>query len=180
MVQAMRKRFLFLLGLASVSAALACGGDDNKTDGGGTDATTDAPPAKDAGGDAAADANPSDATADAPTTTDGGDGGTVVQLGCTNPDQCDGGASLCCATIDLNGGTPPNCNVASISSTCTSTCNTVLQFSCNASDTVRLCNKPADCTEAAYDKCCTFQTGNQSETFCANAVIASSADAGCM
>ena len=56
----------------------------------------------------------------------------------------------------------------------------MLPFDCNGTDTVRFCNQASDCTENNYDKCCTFQTGNQSTTFCANAGIAATVDASCL
>ncbi len=82
--------------------------------------------------------------------------------------------------MTLNGGTPPKCNIGSINAACASTCATMLQFSCQATETVRLCNANTDCTEQNYNRCCTFKVGNTTTSFCANTQIAQAADAGCM
>lgn len=169
-------RIGLLLTLVSSAALFACSGD-NSTDDAGSDATTDVGQTKDSAPDTTAsdsgggnDATPGDA----------GDGGVIVAESCTAPTACDAGSPFCCATVALNGGTPPDCSVASITSACAAQCNTVLQFSCTANETVRLCSSNSDCTEPNDGKCCTFKTGAQTTTFCANAQIAASVDAGCM
>jgi hypothetical protein len=179
MVSAMRTRNLVLLCLFIPSAAVVACSGDTATNDAGADATTDAPSSNDAapdvkpsdggGGDAATDGGGGDA----------GDGGTVLNVTCTSPSGCDGGA-YCCGTIALSGGTPPDCNVGSITTACQTQCTTMLPFDCNSNDVVRFCSQPSDCTEQAYNKCCTFQTGGQSTTFCANAGIAATVDASCM
>jgi hypothetical protein len=52
--------------------------------------------------------------------------------------------------------------------------------SCSGTEVVRLCAKPADCTEANYAKCCTFSQGTGTLDFCANALVAGIAGAKCM
>jgi len=148
----------------------------------GSDAASDGPAPQDAATDASADSAPHDAALDA-TGGDASDGGGVtVDITCTSPAQCDGGAPVCCGTIALNGGTAPACDVSSITTTCTSAaqCTTTLPFSCTGNDTVRFCSQPGDCTESSYDKCCTFKTGTEQTTFCANTTIAGTVDASCM
>jgi len=174
----MQIRIFCILGIVGSSSLLACGGDSNVGDA-GNDATTDSPSGNDAAPDSSASDAAGDAGSEAAPPGDAGDGGPVVTLGCANPSECDGGA-FCCGTVDLNGGTPPNCNVASITTACAAQCNTSLQFSCTVTETVRLCGQPSDCTENQYSKCCTFQTGNQQTTFCASQQIANAAGATCM
>jgi len=177
----MHSRTLFLLSFLPAAVLFACGGDSSTGSDAGPDATTDGSPGKDAAPDTSTSdsGSPADAGPDV-TPGDAGDGGTVVSLTCTNPTECDGGSPFCCGTVTLNGGTPPNCSIASVTAACKAQCTTMLQFSCNASDTVRLCNANTDCTELAYNKCCTFKMGSQTTTFCANQQIANAADAGCM
>jgi hypothetical protein len=174
----MHKRIL-CLGLIS-TFLFACSSDNGTGDAGG-DAATDATSGQDGSTDAGGgDTGPGDAAPSDGATSDAADSGTVVDITCTNPTQCDAGAALCCGTIVLSGGSPPACDVSSITTTCAAQCATMLPFSCTGTDTVRLCNQNTDCTEQGYDKCCTFQTGGQSVTFCANQGIATSAGATCL
>jgi hypothetical protein len=127
------------------------------------------------GGDSASDA-PSDVV-----TSDASDaGGDASSLACTSPSTCGSGTPICCASVVLNGGTPPNCTATSIASSCKGVCTTTFVSSCSGTETVQLCAKANDCTDPTYDKCCTFTSGNQSLTFCASQTIANSAGATCL
>jgi hypothetical protein len=144
-----------------------CGGDD----------TTQVPDASNAKDTGTADQSVSDSSTPDATANDAGldaTGFDVVvpdaSFACKDPSTCDGG--FCCADLVLGAGQPPNCPISSISSACKSTCATKLAFSCGVTETVRFCAKPADCTEQANPKCCEFNQGNQTVTFCASNAVA--------
>jgi hypothetical protein len=155
--------FLASLGL------FACSGETTTTvpdassaDTGADQSVSDAAKSDGASPDAATDAG-SDAFAFDASIPD-------ANFGCNDPSTCDGG--LCCADLVLGAGNPPSCPINSIASACKSTCATKLAFSCATTETVRFCAKPADCAEAAYPKCCEFQQGQQTVTFCASNAVA--------
>ena len=99
---------------------------------------------------------------------------------CVESNQCDAGTPTCCATLDFGS----DCVLDSVSSVCAAPadCPTTLQPFCAQTETVRLCDQNADCTEPDYDKCCTFQiTGNaESIVMCANQEMAGAVDASCV
>jgi hypothetical protein len=53
-------------------------------------------------------------------------------------------------------------------------------LTCSGTEVVRLCAKPADCTEANYNKCCDFSQGTGTLDFCASTLVANIAGATCM
>jgi hypothetical protein len=94
-----------------------------------------------------------------------GDGGAAV--GCAGPANCTASAPYCCATIVLNGGTAPACNVSSISSMCTTTCDGQFALSCTATDTARLCRLGGDCaTDTQNPNCCDYTFNGATVTAC--------------
>jgi hypothetical protein len=154
-----------LLALSVVSLA-ACSSDPVTVD--GTDAASDVgTPNKDAGKDATAtdataDGAPSDATTSLDALPDVVIPADAISLGCNSPADCgDAGTPFCCATLVSGAGSPPNCPIASLTSSCKSTCATIMTFTCNSTSTVRGCAQNSDCTESTYPKCCTF-----ADTFC--------------
>ncbi len=80
---------------------------------------------------------------------------------------------MCCSTIDIDGGTVPNCTgTPVVACTAPSACpTTIVSTSCTGTQTLRLCKTNADCTESTYDQCCTFTSSGGSLTFCANSTI---------
>jgi hypothetical protein len=149
---------------------MQCGGGVDGNDG-GADATSDV-----AQNDAASDVSANDAAKDA-AANDASDGGG---LACTSPAGCEAGTPLCCGTVVLNGGTPPNCTASSVTSACTTQCATAFVSNCSGTETVRLCAQASDCSDPTYNKCCTFGSGNQSLTFCSSQAIATGAGASCL
>ncbi len=127
---------------------------DSSVSDAGVDATTDAKPPLDA-------KTPFDAPFDIALPD--------ANFACTDPSTCNGG--FCCADLVLNGGTLPNCSVASLESECKTKCDTQLVASCNAKETVRLCSKSAHCTEAANANCCLFDQQGKQITFCVDSTV---------
>jgi hypothetical protein len=76
------------------------------------------------------------------------------------PSQCGGATPECCGTAVLNGGTVPNCSVATLSSQCVATCTSTISLSCGSTghtvtDTLHMCATPADCTtDSGNPNCC--------------------------
>ena len=145
-----------------------------------TDAAADVgAPNKDAGKDATGtDAAAPDATA--PTDSSVVDvviPADAISLTCQSPSDCgDGGAPLCCATLVTGPGSPPNCPILSLTSSCTTTCVTSIKLACAHVSTVRACTQASDCTESGYTNCCTFNDGNNNTaTFCASDGLATAA-----
>lgn len=102
---------------------------------------------------------------------------------CASTSDCGGGGQVCCGTIPLTGGSPPNCTSGGVTVSCTSgsSCPTTLGSSCSGQQIVRLCRQNSDCTESSYGQCCTFPGQNgASLSFCANSLIATFANATCM
>lgn len=171
----MRRTLLALALALAVFSLAACSSDPVTVS--GTDAAADvgAPP-KDAGKDGTS-----------PDATTQNDGSTpndasvtdvfippdAVSLTCQSPGDCgDAGTSICCATLVSGAGNPPNCPIKSLTSSCKATCATAITLTCNGTSTVRACTQNADCTEATYGKCCTFDGGNNNTaTFCASVGI---------
>jgi len=168
----MHKGLLVVASFVPSIVLFACsGGGDNTTTDAGSDATTDAAPGPDA-----SDASTKDVVvADAPADVNGSDASDAATVACQSPADCEGGTTpVCCGTIVADGGTPPSCHIGSVSSSCASSasCATQLQFSCNATEQVRLCTTIADCAEQNDPMCCTFQDGNQMLTFCVDSTTA--------
>jgi len=168
----------------SVVTLAACSSDPITVS--GTDAAADVGAdvaSKDAGKDAAGN--------DATTQSDGAapDSGLpdvvispdAVSLTCQSPSDCGGGSTpICCATLSAGAGTPPNCPIDSLTSSCKATCTTSMNFSCNSISTVRGCAQSSDCPEPTYGKCCTFtDANNNTATFCTSAGIAAAGGAVC-
>jgi hypothetical protein len=102
-----------------------------------------------------------------------GNGGSVA---CDKPADCPASAHICCGTIVVNGGTLPNCQIGSASSVCAATCTTALNFTCSATDTVRLCAAAADCAgDALNTYCCSFAISPV--PFCVSAIVSFGATA---
>jgi hypothetical protein len=89
---------------------------------------------------------------------------------CNAPADCPRG-DYCCATITLGAGTVPNCPLVSENVACSSSCNSNIAFSCNVTDTARLCNSNADCTEGQYPDCCQISNGMTSHYLCVSSLI---------
>lgn len=158
--------------LLFVPFLLCCGGGDGGSDA-GADAANDVTQ-NDAPVDATKDAS-SDTGSDVVVASDAGDGG----LACTSPAGCGGSTTLCCGTVVLNGGSPPNCTASSVTSQCSAQCASAFVSNCSGTETVQLCAQGPDCKDPTYDKCCTFTSGNQSLTFCATDSMATFAGATC-
>jgi len=98
---------------------------------------------------------------------------TALQITCDGPDECTNGAApLCCAVEIPNGlGTYPQCQAASLGTSCQATCPTHLAQTCTETTKVVICHVGADCTDATNNNCCTFVTdGGASLTFCTDAL----------
>jgi len=174
----MRKLWLLLL-LAPSALIYACGGDDSGTDG-GSDAANDNTTKTDS---PTTDGSTNDVNNLDSSTTDASDAAVAFDVTCQKPADCtgDAGANVCCADIPVNGGTPPACKIVGISTSCTTgaACptNITAQSTCNGTDQVRACATNADCTEAQYNKCCTFKLGGDAGgdggvSFCLNNQLA--------
>jgi len=107
------------------------------------------------------------------------DASDASSLACTSPVGCGTGTPICCGTVVLNGGTPPNCTASSITSSCKAQCASAFVSNCSGTETVQLCAQGSDCTDPTYDKCCTFTSGNESLTFCATQSMANLSGATC-
>ncbi|HTQ43528.1 MAG TPA: hypothetical protein VMI75_12275 [Polyangiaceae bacterium] len=77
------------------------------------------------------------------------------------PSQCGGTTPECCGTAVLNGGTVPNCSVATLSSQCVAKCISNISLTCGSTtktvtDTLHMCATPADCTtsDPGNPDCC--------------------------
>jgi len=105
----------------------------------------------------------------------------AVSLTCQSPADCGGGSTpICCATLSTGAGTPPNCPIDSLTSSCKSSCTTSMNFACNSISTVRGCAQNSDCPEPTYGHCCTFTDGNNNTaTFCTSAGLAAAGGAVC-
>jgi hypothetical protein len=158
---------------------LACGGDDSTSiivaDSGSDTSLPD--------GSGKPDTSVADSSMNNDTSVPDAGGFDVVipdaNLACTDPSTCNG--DLCCGSIVLGAGQPPQCPINSISSSCTKMCNTQLALMCNTTETVRLCAKNADCSSDKLNpSCCTFKQNNQSITFCTTKQIAQFAGGTCL
>jgi hypothetical protein len=133
-----------------------------------TDAAADVgTPIKDAGKDATGTDATAPTDADVPDVVIPAD---AIALTCQSASDCgDGGAPICCATLVTGAGSPPNCPIVSLTSSCTTTCTTSIKLACAHISTVRACAQKSDCTESGYANCCTFDDGNNNTaTFCAS------------
>jgi hypothetical protein len=77
------------------------------------------------------------------------------------PSQCSGATPECCGTAVLNGGSIPNCSVATLSSQCVATCISNINLSCGSTgnpvtDTLHMCAAVTDCTstDKMNPNCC--------------------------
>jgi len=104
------------------------------------------------------------------------------KIACDGPDECGGGTPVCCG-VDVPDGTGsyPQCNPASLGTSCTAAaaCPTHLGQSCSDTTKVRLCHVAAECTEPGNDQCCTFMSSGASLTFCIDGTTAALAGAPC-
>jgi hypothetical protein len=181
-----RKKWV-LFGTIGTGVLLACGSNISNGNDAGADGDSDATVAADAmtdGGvgdvETSGDAMDDGDSADAPPAT------IKLVLKCAEASQCEAGTPVCCATLTF-GTFGPTCLLDEVSSTCTTeaACPTSLQPFCGGSERVRMCDQNADCTESAYDKCCTFQIPGRpnsptSMVFCASQSMAEAADASCL
>jgi len=166
---------------------LACSGGDNTAVDGSADGTT--PTDGSSGMDATM--NNDSSTNDSGGMDSGGgdssmDSGFMLDGGnltCTKPADCAdaGNNDVCCGTITLGGGNPPQCMINNYGSACktANSCPTQLSLMCNSTEQVRACAKNADCTEQTYNKCCTFMMNNQTLSFCLNDQLAMFAGGTC-
>jgi hypothetical protein len=104
------------------------------------------------------------------------------RISCDGPGTCGGSTPVCCG-VDVPDGTGsfPQCGVASLGTSCTTSaaCPTHLANSCTDTTKVQLCKVKADCTDATNNKCCTFASGAASLTFCIDGTTASLGGATC-
>lgn len=195
----MRARATVALFLVIPAAfAYACGGDDT-SDAGGDSGENDGTVANDTGSNKDGTTTNDSGGGDTGTSNDGGttdsgstdsgsqdsgskDSGSADSgsFTCTKPSDCPN--EFCCGTIIFNGGQLPNCKLADASSACSATCNSNVQLSCNATDTVRSCAQTSDCADAGsnYNKCCTVPFSDASVTFCWNSTYAGLVGGTCM
>lgn len=179
----MRRTHLLVL---SSLFLFGCGSSDNGSDGGsdGSSNPTDGSmnPTDGSGGN---DGSANDSGGDSAMNNDGSmmnnDGGLEASVGCTKPADCMGN-NVCCLDVALGAGQPPNCAVNSASTSCKSAqqCTTQIAFTCNAMERLRACAQNTDCTEQAYNKCCSFMLNMKSYSFCANNQLAQLAGGTCM
>src|SRR5215470_5476539 len=104
------------------------------------------------------------------------------QILCDSTAACSGGTPVCCGVDVPNGtGTYPQCNPASVGTSCTtaSACQTHLGQSCNDTTKVQLCHVKAECTDAVNNQCCTFTSSGASLTFCIDGPTAALGGATC-
>jgi hypothetical protein len=86
-------------------------------------------------------------------------------IDCTSPVNCGGNTPYCCITATVGAGQIPNCKFLTASSSCTASCITALQATCNATDIARACDQVADC-DAQHDNCCALPLGMYSPYVC--------------
>ena len=117
------------------------------------------------------------------------DGGLTI--GCDGPEDCSGDADAgddagdagspmyCCGSLDVpddpDGGFPA-CVLAGLATTTTAcsnvACNTSVAFSCNVTDTLRLCHAAADCVGSTGLNCCDVESGGTTyATICMDNLI---------
>jgi hypothetical protein len=104
------------------------------------------------------------------------------QINCDGPDECGGATPICCGVDVPDGtGTYPQCNAASVGTSCTSAaaCPTHLGQTCTDTTKVQICHVAAECTDATNNKCCTFVSGAASLTFCIDSFTAQVGGATC-
>jgi hypothetical protein len=172
-------------GDSGADAASDGSGGDAASDAGGGDAGDDGGDAGDDSGDAgdAGDGgiSPVDCPAQPCNMSDsccavGTDAGPVLQclatcpngegpIDCTSPVNCGGNTPYCCITATVGAGQIPNCKFLTASSSCTASCITALQATCNATDIARACDQVADC-DAQHDNCCALPLGMYSPYVC--------------
>jgi hypothetical protein len=102
---------------------------------------------------------------------------------CSGPKECSTSADVCCGTIPVTGGKVPNCTTGTVTVVCKAAAQCPTQLggaTCSGTQIVRLCEKPADCTETGAPKCCTFSEGSGSLSFCANGIVAAIGGGVCM
>jgi len=180
----MRKAYLLVL-FAPAALVWACGGsgDDNLTGDGGNDATTNDGNTQNDSATNDGATNSDSSTNDAGANDASSDVANDVKLDitCLNPSECDGG-DVCCGKLTVSG-TQQNCKIASAQTQCATanTCatNVGASLQCSGTDTVRLCSSNTDCTEQAYNQCCTFKQGDAGVSFCLNQEFASQAGGTC-
>jgi hypothetical protein len=97
-----------------------------------------------------------------------------MSLACTGSDDCGGATPLCCINATLGSGTFPKCPVSSASVACQATCDGKIALKCSATDTVRVCDKGADCAgdPGGYTNCCPNPLGMASLNVCVTKLIA--------
>jgi hypothetical protein len=188
----MRKTsFAWVLVLVPGAALYACGGGDNTQIDGGNDATVDGMNNPDSTGDSKMNG---DTGNDSSMGNDGGSDApadVVVNVQCRIPADCvDGGNpdaaypppanDVCCATV-MTGGKGFNCTLDSVTTMCTtaSMCPSMLG-ACPGTDTVRGCAHTSECTEPAYNKCCTVKTDAGAVSACMSMTIAGFLNATCL
>ena len=80
-------------------------------------------------------------------------------IACVGPSDCSGSTPDCCATDVLDGMDAgesfPHCYTASLTTTCVAKCVSSIQISCNATETLHVCQANADCSgDTANPNCC--------------------------
>ncbi len=106
------------------------------------------------------------------------------KISCDGPDECVGtNTPICCGVETTNGsGNYPQCNPATLGTSCTTAanCPTHLGTSCTDTTTVVLCHVMSDCAgDPTNNQCCTFTSGGASLTFCIDSVTAGLGGAQC-
>lgn len=174
----MKKLFTFLGAVGFVT--MGCGGDAITIDG-GADGSSGMDGAKADGSGSDSGGMDSGGMDSGAMDSGGNDGGGPMDAGieCMDPTTC-GNNPYCCATITAAQGNPPACFYnGSYGTTCTQTCTTSFNAQCGSMSTRRLCNLKSQCTENAYNQCCTVTLQMQSVSICMSATEAQIAQAPC-
>ncbi len=94
---------------------------------------------------------------------------------CDGPDECGGTTPVCCGVYVANGGSPPKCTISALGTSCTTAaaCPTHLAINnCHDTTKVQICHISAECSDPVNNKCCTFQSGGASLSFCIDSTTA--------
>jgi hypothetical protein len=123
----------------------------------------------------------------------GPDAGIKCEATCTNKldclanSDCSGGTPICCATavIDDPTGTLPSCiqtGAKSVTTVCSASgsCASDIKLSCNATDTLRGCAAPSDCTDPTYKDCCQITVAGETLSGCVSDLIKNFGKLTCM
>ena len=83
--------------------------------------------------------------------------------------DCSGTATpVCCASVEVDSGTPPSCPQVVLEGNCTTAaaCTTSLPSACPTTARVHLCGVSSECGDPSYPSCCEFPSGAGTATYC--------------